>query len=184
MKGRQINGTVPQLCSWDKLDLIRTKPYTRQEEEQKRKDIILRQAEREWKRVQLLLKGEIKFEESAELEQTEGDKVQTCERGTDTKFGRMYTVGTSQCCAEFNCDPTRCVHIINDEEHDCPNMREDGKHRMHTVTIYYEDEKGNSKVHRQTHVHADTEICHHRSCTHLHLPKSRLHLRPPVESLR
>lgn len=137
-----------------------------------------------------MVAGQLNLEESAEVcQECEPDKVQTCERGTNSKFGRMYTVGTSPCCADFKCDPTRCVHIIHDSLESGgyrgeADMRETGKKRLHTVTVYYEDEKGNSRVHRQTHVHADTELCHHRSCTHIHLPKSKLHLKAAMEGVR
>jgi len=145
LQGRQIEGTVPQLCSWDKIDVIRSMPVSPEEEEKRKKDEALRQSEIEWQRLQSLLHAndpevqEVPICQPVESKNDSGETL-TSSRGTNTKYGKMYCVGTSKCCGQFNCDPTRCVHIIQDSAgyRGEAYMKEDGKKRLHTVTVYYE----------------------------------------------
>lgn len=101
-------------------------------------------------------------------ESASGGQFQTSLRGSGGPLAKMYTIGTSRCCATFgDCDPTRCVHIVTNDDGD--DLIDDEHTLLHTITIYYNDSKGNPKVHRETHRHNEREQQHHRACIHMHL---------------
>jgi len=129
-------------------------------------------------------------EDTAEAEEEDQGKTdmggahQTSHRGQNNKYGRMYTVGTSKCCAKYcgGCDPTTCVHIIQGDGQGyrgAADMKDgsSGGKRLHTITVYYQGAGGKTCIHRETHVHTEVEKNHHRSCIHIHLPRSHLKIK-------
>ena len=149
------------------------------EEEHKRHQEVI-DAEKTWRAKQKQLRNEPAQPEKEEIgsKNNSGDAASMSMRGADNRFGRMYTCGTSKCCVLFGkCDPTRCVHIVEPQggAGDLREMKNGIK--LHTVTVHYEDERGNKMTHRETHCHTGLDTCDHRSCVHIHLPKSILRLK-------
>lgn len=174
LAGPQIRPSVAVPSGWSKVDVIRTLPMPAEKAEEIRREQELAEAENEWKDMRRRIFG--LPEPAAKQGKTEsradtGDSHQTSMRGQPGKYGDMYTCGTSRCCAKFgNCDPTLCVHIITDGCEGHMRAATNGT-RLHTVTVHYEDENGNRKIHKETHMHLETETCDHHSCVHIHLPK-------------
>eukprot|EP00656_Telonema_subtile_P016076 TRINITY_DN18478_c0_g1_i2.p3 TRINITY_DN18478_c0_g1~~TRINITY_DN18478_c0_g1_i2.p3 ORF type:complete len:175 (+),score=38.74 TRINITY_DN18478_c0_g1_i2:840-1364(+) len=163
---REIPAIIAVPCST--VGFIKTIQLPAHVEAEQRAHQELLAAEKEAKRVKRLLEPEKPTPEPNVRGRATGDQFQTCVRGSGKPLAKMYTIGTSRCCGTFgDCDPTRCVHIVTDDEGG--ELIDDERTLWHTITVYYNDSKGNQKVHRETHLHDEREHRHHRACIHMHL---------------